>query len=258
MDSVRAYTRHSLIGILFFLMVLLLLVNATFYYGIPNLFTQITVKSTGVESGFVYVAGVVEKLASLQYYLKVYFLPVSAAVFLFSGLFLWLYLRASYINFVYEVSEQTGDGDKTDKDAAMKQAAIEKKKRVQNDQKLFLHLLSVFQREGRLVDFFSENLDLYEDEQIGSAVRSIHENCKKTLDKYITLKAVIEKNEGDDVTIEEGFDPATIKLTGNVAGHPPFKGVLRHRGWKAEKLEMPTLSQTSDPANITPAEVEIK
>ncbi len=257
MDSVRDYSRHSLIGILFFMTLLLLLVDSTFYYGIPSLFTKITV-SSGVEgSGHIQVAGIVEKLARLQTNLRVYFVPASAAIFLLSGILLWLYLRASVIKLV-KATPAPVDVKKTDKEKDMRLSAEEKKRKTQNDQKLFLHLISVFQREGRLVDFFSENLDVYEDEQIGAAVRSIHENCKKTLNKYVTLKAVIEHNEGDEVTIEEGFDPATIKLTGNVTGAPPFKGVLRHRGWKAAKLDLPTLSQTSDPVNITPAEVEVK
>lgn len=257
MDSVKDYSRHSLIGILFFMTLLLLLVNAAFYYGIPSLFTKISISSSSQAGSQIQVAGVVEKLANLQNLLRVYFVPASAAIFLLSGLFLWLYLRESFIKFVNVSSETTGS-KKADKETDMKLAAIEKKRKMQNDQKLFLHLLSVFQREGRLVDFFSENLEQYEDEQIGAAVRSIHENCKKTLDKYITLKAVVDQNEGDEITVEEGFDPATIKLTGNVTGHPPFKGVLRHRGWKAAKLELPALSQTSDPMNITPAEIEIK
>ena len=105
MDSVKEYSRQSLIGILFFMTLLLLLVNATFYYGIPSLFTKISVSSIG-EAGGVQVSGVVEKLVNLQYMLRIYFVPASAAFFLLAGVFLWLYLRSSFIAAV-KVSPQT-------------------------------------------------------------------------------------------------------------------------------------------------------
>jgi len=115
----------------------------------------------------------------------------------------------------------------------------------------------VLQRQGRLVDFLSEDLDVYEDEQIGAAVRGIHENCKKVISKSLTLEAVISGSEGEEVTVDEGFDPGAIKLTGNVTGQPPFKGILRHKGWRTKKLELPVLSDAQDAAIIAPAEVEI-
>jgi len=125
-------------------------------------------------------------------------------------------------------------------------------------QRLFLHTLSVLQREGRLLDFFAEDLSLYEDGQIGAAVRSIQEDCKKAIKKYIDLKPVLNGEEGELVTIEEGFDIDAVTLVGNVAGHPPFEGVIKHPGWKAGKKEVPRLSDIQDPCIMTPAEVEIR
>jgi hypothetical protein len=118
-------------------------------------------------------------------------------------------------------------------------------------------MLSVLQREGRLIDFFAENLDEYEDDQIGAAVRTIHENSKKGMEKYLKTEAVVAEPEEAEIEIPPDFDPNAIKLTGNVAGDPPFKGVVRHRGWKAKKLDLPTLSAVRDPLIIAPAEVEI-
>ena len=138
------------------------------------------------------------------------------------------------------------------------ETAAMKRQQALKDQRLFLHLLSVFQREGRLVDFFFEDLAIYEDHQIGAAVRTIHQNCNKILSKYLTISPVINKNEGDDVTVEQGFEPATVKLTGNVTGEPPFNGVLRHRGWQVASLDLPTLSGTGGAKIIAPAEVEVK
>jgi hypothetical protein len=131
------------------------------------------------------------------------------------------------------------------------------KEETEADKRIFVHLLSALQREGRLMDFFSENLTQYQDAQIGAAVRNIHENCKKTLDKYLAPQAVLEQQEGDEITLERDFDPNSVKLIGNVTGQPPFKGTVRHRGWRARKFELPALSGHQDPAIIAPAEVEV-
>ncbi len=126
------------------------------------------------------------------------------------------------------------------------------------DRRLYLHLLSVLQREGRLVDFFSENLDAYEDMQIGAAVRSIQGNCKAAFEKYLSPNPILDSAEGETITVDAGFSPARINLTGNVSGTPPFTGVVRHRGWQAGKVDIPRLSgDTADVAVIAPAEVEV-
>lgn len=135
-------------------------------------------------------------------------------------------------------------------------AQLEKEARELN-QRFYLHLFGVLQREGRLMDFFSEDLSQYQDDQIGAAVRSIQEDCKKTIDKYLAPQPVLEQDEGEQMTVAEGFDPNELKLTGNVTGKPPFTAVIRHRGWRAGKLELPTLSGRRKSDLITPAEVEV-
>ncbi len=125
------------------------------------------------------------------------------------------------------------------------------------NRRLFLHLFGVMQKEGRLLDFFSENLAPYDDAQIGAAVRDIHENCKRIIDKYVAPQAVLDQAEGEQITVPADFDPNAIKLIGNVTGQPPFKGIVRHRGWRARKSDLPILSGGLDPALIAPAEVEV-
>lgn len=125
------------------------------------------------------------------------------------------------------------------------------------EKRLLLYLFAILQREGRLMDFFAEDLTPFEDGQIGAAVRSIHENCKKIVTKTLSPKPVIDQEEGSTVSVPPGFDPSSIKLIGNVSGDPPFSGILRHRGWQANKAEIPTLSSTQNAAIISPAEVEI-
>ncbi|WP_457654245.1 DUF2760 domain-containing protein [Rhodocaloribacter sp.] len=119
-----------------------------------------------------------------------------------------------------------------------------------------LQLLSIFQREGRLIDFLQEDLSRYDDAQIGAAVRSIHEGCKRALDTYVTLEPVYDVPEGSTVTVAPGFDARAVRLSGNIAGDPPFKGALRHRGWRVVKIDLPKLMQAQDRV-IAPAEVEV-
>lgn len=120
-----------------------------------------------------------------------------------------------------------------------------------------LRLLGILQRDGRLIDFLSEDLGDYSDEQIGAAVRDIHRDCKTALSKYVELGPIIDKEEDSTIEVKPGFDPASIRLTGNVKGAPPMKGVLAHRGWKAVDVRLDQTSDLADPSIICPAEVEI-
>lgn len=122
-----------------------------------------------------------------------------------------------------------------------------------------VQMLSLLQREGRFIDFLQEDLSLYQDDQIGAAVRSIHQGCKTALQEHVELKPILSESEGDIVTVPAGFDARTIRLTGNVAGDPPFKGVLRHRGWQVAKIQLPqpTSVQTKEWV-LAPAEVEME
>jgi len=117
-------------------------------------------------------------------------------------------------------------------------------------------ILAVLQRDGRLIDFLMEDITPYADAQIGVAVRNVHAGCRQALQRYLTLAPVLHGEEGAHVTIEAGRDPATVKLIGNVAGQPPFSGVLRHRGWLVSRIELPALPRTGQFV-VAPAEVEV-
>ena len=119
-----------------------------------------------------------------------------------------------------------------------------------------LRLLGLLQEQGRLVDFLEEDLGPYPDDQIGGAVRAIHEGCRKALHAQFALEPVLRGAEGEDVTVDAGFDAAAVRLTGNVAGAPPFHGVLRHGGWRVTSATLQD-RQGIDPRVIAPAEVEI-
>ena len=120
-----------------------------------------------------------------------------------------------------------------------------------------LQLLAILQREGRLIDFLQEDLSLYEDDQIGAAVRSVHAGCKQGLEAHVKLEPVVTDDEGSTITIPAGFDAHAIRLTGTVAGNPPFKGVVRHRGWRAAKVDLPQITNQANTQVVAAAEVEI-
>lgn len=120
-----------------------------------------------------------------------------------------------------------------------------------------VQFLGLLQREGRLVDFLREDIQPYDDSQIGAAVRAIHEGCRQILSEHMTLEPVLSGNEGDEVTVPADFDPSAIRLTGNVTGEPPFRGTLRHAGWRAKQVKLPAQPAGQDTKIVAPAEVEI-
>jgi len=127
---------------------------------------------------------------------------------------------------------------------------------VQDSTDRALQMLAILQRDGRLVDFLMEDLGAYQDVQIGAAARDVHAGCRKALTRYVSLDAVLDDDEGQTVSVESGVDPASVKVVGSVGGAPPYRGVLRHRGWRATRVDLPPLS-ASGRTILAPAEVEI-
>ncbi len=287
---IKSFSRRCLGWIIFFV----LLMTALFYLGGCWLWQAATrvLPASAIEEAAEHSPEFKAGLETLRPWVlfgELYFLPIAFGTFLLLGLILWLLLRRSLVRQMRKAGflddkkpldridkkEKIDKGEKTRKKKGKKdtgakepgktaglaedkeQAQAEKKARTQMTQRYYLHLLSVLQRQGRLLDFFEEDLNQYADDQIGAAVRSIQDNCKKTVNKALSPAPVIEKAEGEAVNVPADFDPSAIKLTGNVSGEPPFKGILRHRGWRAARLELPTLSAEQDPRIMAPAEVEI-
>ncbi len=118
-------------------------------------------------------------------------------------------------------------------------------------------ILTLLQKKGRLIDFLQEDLGGYDDRQVGAAVRNIHKGCREALAEYVRISPVMWETEGHEVIVSEGFDPSAIRLTGNVVGSPPFKGVVRHAGWRVVSTKIPPRPRHHDTSIIEPAEVEI-
>jgi hypothetical protein len=120
-----------------------------------------------------------------------------------------------------------------------------------------LQLLSLLQREGRLVDFLQQDIASFPDADVGAAARVVHEGCRKALRAHAQIGPVRTEAEGSRVNLAGEFDPDEVKLVGDVKGEPPYAGVLRHRGWKATKLELPNVVGEHDARILAPAEVEL-
>jgi len=178
------------------------------------------------------------------------------AFFFLYGILQWLFQKNTLFKILNAQPASERPPQKTRVPA--QETEVDRSKRKNHEKRLFVHLFAVLQREGRLMDFLQENLSLYQDAQIGAAVRSIHENCRHTVNRYLSPEPIMKQGEGETVEIAAGFDPHAVKLVGNVVGQPPFTGVLRHRGWQLRTVSLPDLAETENPNIIAPAEVEIR
>ncbi len=120
-----------------------------------------------------------------------------------------------------------------------------------------LQMLAILQRDSRLIDFLMEDISSYTDEQIGAAVRELHSQCRDSLARYVTLQPVIDGVEGTFAKAPSS-DGQIVKFVGNVPAKPPSGGTLRHKGWRAVKIDLPPLAPKQDTAVIAPAEIEIE
>jgi hypothetical protein len=119
-----------------------------------------------------------------------------------------------------------------------------------------LQLLALFQREGRLIDFLQQDVSTFSDADIGAAARVVHDGCRKALSTHVAIHPVRSEREGGAVTLD-AIEPNAVKLVGNVSGSAPFRGTLRHRGWRAESVRLPEAVPGHDPRVLAPAEVEL-
>jgi hypothetical protein len=126
-----------------------------------------------------------------------------------------------------------------------------------------LQLLGILQRDARLVDFLMEDIAPYSDEQVGAAVRNVHEQSRDSLRKYVTLAPVIDGVEGTYTKPEAAGavarDANAIKFIGNLpAQGKPQGGLLRHKGWRADSVNLPAVNPKQSVAILAPAELEVE
>jgi Domain of unknown function (DUF2760) len=123
-----------------------------------------------------------------------------------------------------------------------------------------VHFLATLQEKGRLVDFLMDDINAYNDTQVGAAARVVHAGCKGVLHEHFKVNPIRPEQEGSTVQVPAGYSADEYRLIGKVAGAAPFSGVLVHRGWRTDTVRLPRLLRGAAdrlPA-IAPAEVELK
>ncbi len=121
-----------------------------------------------------------------------------------------------------------------------------------------IYALLLLQREGRLIDFLRENIDAYEDEQIGAVVREIHTGCNKVLSDNFNVQAIFDSPEGESIEIAADFDPSEIKFTGEVPETAPYNGKLEHKGWIVKEIKLAARTGKGNTKVICPAEISFE
>jgi hypothetical protein len=119
-----------------------------------------------------------------------------------------------------------------------------------------LQILGILQRDSRLVDFLMEDISSYTDDQVGTAVRELHGQCRDSIARYLKLEPVIDGVEGTYAKTPAG-GASLVKFVGNVPAGTPTGGTLRHKGWRASKVDLPAVGK-QDVSVIAPAEIEIE
>ena len=156
-----------------------------------------------------------------------------------------------------QLPERTADAAKPVADKPVEKPAEKKVPIAQHHREGALALLALLQREGRFVDFVRDSVDGASDADIGAAAREVHRGCRKVLDQHLSFEPVMPGEEEAKVTVPKGFDPAEVRLIGEAKGEPPFRGTLRHHGWRVVDAKLPQLAEGIDRSVIAPAEVEL-
>jgi hypothetical protein len=120
-----------------------------------------------------------------------------------------------------------------------------------------IQLLALLQRDGRLVDFLLEDLTPYTDAQVSAAVRDVHANCRRAIDRYLPLEPILADEEGMATALSAPVDPSMVKLVGNVRSQASYRGTVRHRGWRVGRVALPPLAPADARFVVAPAEVEV-
>lgn len=120
-----------------------------------------------------------------------------------------------------------------------------------------LELLALLQEQGRLIDFLQEDITTATDADVGVAARVVHSGCRKALTDRLVIVPLRTEEEGAEVVVPAGFSAAEVKLTGALHGDAPFRGILRHRGWIAQRFTLPTPTAAHRSEILAAAEVEL-
>lgn len=120
-----------------------------------------------------------------------------------------------------------------------------------------LTLLSTLQREARFLDLVGESLDGFEDAQVGAAARQVLSDVRKSLDRMFALAPIAREDEGSSLDIPRPASPTRYKIVGRGSDQAK-RGTLVHRGWQAERSQLPSWNGSRDDALVlSPIEIEV-
>src|SRR5262249_19634591 len=120
-----------------------------------------------------------------------------------------------------------------------------------------LRLLTILQREGRLLDFLLEDVSAASNEDLGAGVREIHSKSQAALKEHLVRARGGPQRGGERAEVRAGFARSATRLPGNVHGAPPFRGPVKHRGWRVKDYKLAAPPEGQDELVVFPAEVEI-
>ncbi|MGC9518945.1 MAG: DUF2760 domain-containing protein [Desulfuromonadaceae bacterium] len=125
-----------------------------------------------------------------------------------------------------------------------------------------LQFLARLQEKGRLVDFIMDDMTPYGDEQVGAAARIVHQGCREVMADFFKIAPLHDGAEEERITLAQGYDSAAYRLVGSVPEQPPYTGIVLHRGWITQSINLPRVDSAAllddDTYIIAPAEVEIE
>ena len=119
-------------------------------------------------------------------------------------------------------------------------------------------LLSLLQKQGRLVDFLQQDITAFSNAEVGEAARVVHEGCARILGDYFTMEVICAEEEGAVVNVGADYNLSEITLTGNLRGSAPYRGELLHHGWKISDQHPPEQLDPRARFIVQPAEIEVR
>jgi len=82
-----------------------------------------------------------------------------------------------------------------------------------------------------------DDITTYDDAQVGTVARVVHQGCKAALREHFEIRRLREEGEGSSVTIATGYPADEYRLIGKISGPGPFSGNLVHHGWKTHSVK---------------------
>ena len=148
------------------------------------------------------------------------------------------------------------------KDSQRKLEDLEKILEKKEGSEQALTLLSLLQGKGRLLDFLMDDITSYENDQVGTAARIVHDGCRKVLKEYFDIVPLVDSEEGSVITLKGEESSLSYKLIGKTFDKSTSKsGTILHRGWQTKTINLPESflekNETTTNNIISPAEVEI-